>query len=109
MAITRIEHAVHETLFRGRQYQDMGLCQVGHMDMRTRISQSAILSPLRPPCANQAAEKPGHDLVELREVTKHTRRIPRCHTSRRDVLGDDAACTNDGAAADADAGKDDRL
>jgi hypothetical protein len=47
--------------------------------------------------------------VELREVTKHTRRIPRCHTSRRDVLGDDAARTNYGAAADADAGKDNRL
>jgi hypothetical protein len=47
--------------------------------------------------------------VELREVTKQTRRIPRCHTSRRDVLGDDAARTNYGAAADADAGKDNRL
>jgi hypothetical protein len=79
---------------------------------RTRICQSAILSPLRSPCANQAAEKakkPRHDLVEVRELTKHTRRIPGCHTSRRDVSGDDAACTNYGPAADADAGKDDRL
>src|SRR5882672_3944113 len=48
-------------------------------------------------------------LVNLCEVTKHTRRIPRCHTSRRYILGDNAACTNDGVAADVDAGKNDRL
>ena len=75
---------------------------------RTWIYQSAILSTL-PPHANQAAEKSGDGLVELRELTKHTCRIPRCHASWRDVVGDDAACTNYGAAADADAGKDDRL
>ena len=59
--------------------------------------------------ANQVAVKPEHDLVELREVTKHARRISCCHASRRDVFGNDAACTNDGVAADTDAGKDDRF
>jgi hypothetical protein len=53
--------------------------------------------------------KARHGLFELCEATKHTRRVPRCHTSWRDVLGDDAACTDYGAAADPDAGKNDYL
>ena len=43
----------------------------------------------------------------VRKVTKHARRISRGHTSRRNILGDDAACTDYCAAANADAGKDD--
>jgi hypothetical protein len=68
-----------------------------------------VCNLLTTPLQIRLRKKPRHDLVELRELTKHTRRIPRCHTSRRDVRRDDAACTNYGAATDADAGKDDRL
>ena len=63
----------------------------------------------QPSMGNQVAVKPEHDLVEFREVTKHARRVSCCHTSRRDVFGNDAARTDDGVAADADAGKDDRF
>ena len=59
--------------------------------------------------ADQAAEKPGHKSVELREMTKDARRVPRRNTSRRDILGDDAACTDYGAGPDADAGQDDHF
>jgi hypothetical protein len=71
-----------------------------------RTRSNAHRSPLLcgPPYANQAAEKPRYDLVEIREVRKPTRWIPR-RTSRRDVLCDDAACTNYGVTADADTGK----
>jgi hypothetical protein len=65
--------------------------------------------PLRLPYANQSFGKARYDLVELCEVPKYTRRISGRHTSRRDVLSDDAACTNYDAAPDSDAGKDDRL
>ncbi len=60
------------------------------------------------PC-NLFLRRAGQESVKLCDVTKHTSRIPRCHTPRRQVLGDDAACTNYGAAADVDASKDDRL
>jgi hypothetical protein len=47
--------------------------------------------------------------IDLREVTKDARRISRRNTSRRDIPGDDAACTDYGAASDANAGQDDHL
>jgi len=42
-------------------------------------------------------------------ATKHARRIACCHTFAGDVFGDDAACSSYGAAADANAGKDDHF
>ena len=45
------------------------------------------------------------DSVEFRKVAQHARRVPCHHTSRGYVLGDDAACTNDGATADVHASK----
>ena len=35
VAIPQVERAVRETLFQGLQCQDMGLCQVGHVDVVT--------------------------------------------------------------------------
>src|SRR5262249_3853881 len=71
-----------------------------------RAKSLSLQSSYRPaqPWANQVAVKPEHDLVELCEVTKHPRRISCCHTSRRDVFGNDAARADDGVAANADAG-----
>ena len=78
------------------------LCGSGSLSLQS-------LLPLSPPRANQVAVRPEHDLVELREVTKHACRISCCHTSRRHVVGNDAARTDDGVVANADAGKDDHL
>jgi hypothetical protein len=51
-------------------------------------------------------KNPRRELIKLLEVTNYTRRISGCYAPRRDILGDDAACTNYGIIADTDSGKD---
>ena len=61
------------------------------------------------PVGNHQETKREYDSVDFREVTKHARGVSRSHTSRRDIFGDDAACPDYSAAANADAGEDDYL
>src|SRR3954466_712437 len=49
----------------------------------------------------------GVQLVELCEMAKYARRVACGHTSRRNIFSNNAACTDHGTTADADAGKDD--
>jgi len=72
------------------------------------VSRSAIFLPFGLSVTIREA-KPEYDSVDFREVTKHARGVSRSHTSRRDIFGDDAACPDYSAAANADAGEDDYL